>query len=167
MNEGFHMNHLSQVVLYAEDDDDDAFFVRRAFEQAGITHRLVVVEDGKTAIEYVSGNGSYADRAQHPLPCFVLLDLNMPGVSGIDVLKFIRTTPSVCTMPVVVLTSSNQDRDVHRAYLQGANGYLIKPRTLEEFTDMAKAIKHFWLTLNRVSAWKEVPQGAAGHSTEN
>jgi len=160
------MKGLNPIVLYAEDDDNDAFLVRRAFEQAGITHRLVVVEDGKSAIEYLSGTGTYADRAQHPLPGFVLLDLNMPGLSGIEVLKWIRTTPNVCTLPVVVLTSSNQDRDVHRAYVQGANGYLVKPGTLEEFATLARAIKDYWLTQNRASSWVEgFPSSAAGESS--
>jgi CheY-like chemotaxis protein len=143
------MNSQSQVVLYAEDDENDAFFLQHAFEHAGIAQRLAVVEDGKTAIEYLEGKGDYADRVQHPMPCLILLDLNMPGLSGIEVLKWIRTTPRVCTLPVVVLTSSNQDTDIHRAYVQGANGYLVKPNKLNEFENLAKAIKDYWLILNR------------------
>jgi CheY-like chemotaxis protein len=147
---------MSQVILYVEDDDNDAFFVKRAFEQAGISQRLVIVEDGKAAIAYIGGTGAYTDRKQHPPPCLVLLDLKMSGISGIEVLKWIRTTPSFCALPVVVLTSSNHEGDVHRAYMQGANGYLVKPRKLEEFVTMARAIKDYWLTQNRASGWVQV-----------
>lgn len=71
----FEMNTMSDIILYAEDDDDDAFLLRRAFEQAGVTNRLVIVEDGKAAIEYISGNGVYADRSKYPLPCLTAKSL--------------------------------------------------------------------------------------------
>jgi CheY-like chemotaxis protein len=162
------VNALNHIILYVDDDDNDAFFLQRAFEQAGINHRLVVVEDGKAAIEYLAGNGAYTDRAKHPLPCLVLLDLNMPGVSGIEVLKWIRTTPSTCALPVIVLTSSNQDSDVHRAYVQGANGYLVKPSKIEEMIPMARALKDYWLLQNRTSPsmdMSRVPAVADSEST--
>ncbi len=142
----------NQIILYAEDDENDAFFLQRAFQQAEIQQRLVIVEDGKAVLEYLEGKGRYQDRTEYPLPGLVFLDLNMPGLSGIEVLKWIRSTPSVCTVPVVVLSSSNQDRDIHRAYAQGANGYLVKPGKLEEFAVMAKSIKDYWLTQNRASS---------------
>ena len=138
-----------EVILYAEDDDSDAFLFQRAFKQAGISHRLVVVSSGKAAIEYLSGQGQYVDREQHPLPSLVLLDLKMPGVSGLEVLKWIRATPSVCTLVVIMLTSSNQDADIHRAYLQGVNSYLVKPSSMEGIVTMAKAVKEYWLVQNR------------------
>jgi two-component system response regulator len=81
----------------------------------------------------------------------MLLDLNMPGISGLDVLKWIRTTPSVSTLPVLVLTSSNRKGDVDRAYLQGANGYLVKPNNVDEMVAMARAINDYWLIQNRKS----------------
>lgn len=140
------------VILYAEDEETDAFFVRRAFSQAGISQRLVVVPNGREAIDYLSGKDGYADRTRHPLPCLVLLDLNMPGLSGLDVLQWIRTTPSICTLIVIVLTSSNQDADVFRAYQQGANGYLVKPADIDSILKMARAIKDYWFTHNRASA---------------
>ena len=150
------MIQSNHVILYAEDDESDAFLFQHAFEEAGISHRLVVVPNGKVAIEYLSGDGAYADRVQYPLPNLVLLDLNMPGISGLEVLKWIRTTPSISTLLAVMLTSSNQDADIHRAYVQGANGYLVKPGNIEAIVTMAKAIKDYWLVQNRVSGWVEV-----------
>lgn len=142
----------NDVILYAEDEETDAFFVQRAFNKTGITQRLVVVPSGQHAIDYLAGKGDYADRTRHPLPSLVLLDLNMPGVSGLDVLKWIRATPSVCTLITLVLTSSNQDIDVHRAYQQGANGYLVKPGDVDSILPIARAIKDYWLTQNRATA---------------
>jgi CheY-like chemotaxis protein len=145
------VNAPDDVILQIEDDENDALLLAKAFTQAGVAQPLVAVRDSQAAMDYLTGEGAYADRAQHPLPCLVLLDLNMPGSSGIDVLKWIRRTPSVSTLPVVVLTSSNQDGDIHRAYLQGANGYLVKPDRLEEIIAMARAIKDYWLVQNRGS----------------
>src|SRR4051812_10546785 len=96
-----------QPILYAEDEEDDVLFVQRAFKDAKILNPLVVVPDGLSAIDYLGGAGRYANRAEHPLPCLALLDFNMPQTSGLDVLKWIRTQPSVCTLPVIMLTSSS------------------------------------------------------------
>ena len=139
----------SQIILYAEDDENDAFLVQRAFNQAQIPNPLVIVPDGNAAIQYLAGTGKYADREKNPLPCLVLLDLKMVGKSGLDVLKWIRTQPSVSTLPVLMLTSSNLDADVHRSYLMGANGYLVKPNAPDAMIVMAKGIKDYWLMLNR------------------
>ncbi len=136
-------------VLYAEDDENDAFLMQRAFRQLAIPNPLEIVADGKLAVEYLRGTGAYADRQQHPMPCLVLLDLNMPGKSGLEVLKWLRAQPAISTLPVVVLTSSNQQTDIHRAYIQGANGYLIKPGKPNELLAMVKGINDYWLTQNR------------------
>ncbi len=143
---------VEKLVLYAEDDENDVFFMERAFQQAGIEHRLQAVADGKSAIEYLSGTGAYQSREKHPLPCLILLDLSMPGISGHEVLKWVRSQPATCTVPVIVLTSSNQESDIHRAYILGANGYLIKPGKPEELLTMVKGIKDYWLTQNRLSS---------------
>jgi len=142
----------AKPVLYAEDDENDVFLMERAFKQAGIVNPLHIATDGKLAIDYLSGSGLYANREQYPIPCLALLDLKMPGKSGFDVLKWLRTQPAISTLPVIVLTSSNQDSDIHRAYLIGANGYLIKPGRPDELAVMVKGIKDYWLTQNRVPA---------------
>jgi CheY-like chemotaxis protein len=126
------------AILYAEDDENDAFLIQRAFKQAEIPNRLVIVSDGNAAVQYLSGQGKYASREEYSLPGLVLLDLNMPGKSGLEVLKWIRSQPGISTLPVLVLTSSNQESDIHRAYLQGANGYLVKPNQPDEMLVMAR-----------------------------
>jgi CheY-like chemotaxis protein len=136
-------------ILYAEDEDNDAFFLKRAFQQAGIPHPLVVVPNGQEAIDYCGGNGRYQSRTEHPLPCLVLLDLNMPKKSGLEVLQWIREELLVRTLPVIILTSSLQDADIHRAYNAGANAYLGKPSRPDDLVHLAMAIKDFWINHNR------------------
>jgi CheY-like chemotaxis protein len=136
-------------ILYAEDDENDALLAALAFERAEIRNPLAIVPGGQQAIAYLEGTGQYADRAQHPLPCLVLLDVKMPGRSGLEVLKWVRSQPGLCTLPVLMLTSSNQEGDIQRAYMLGANGYLEKPSKPDEMFVIAKAIKGYWLMLNR------------------
>jgi CheY-like chemotaxis protein len=138
-----------QPILYAEDEENDAYFLRRAFAKAGIEHPLVVAADGQEAIDYCAGLGSYADRAEHPSPCLVLLDLNMPRKSGLEVLQSIRADPATATLPAIIFTSSLQLDDIHRAYRNGANAYLVKPSKTDDLITMMKSIKDFWLTHNR------------------
>lgn len=140
---------IKAPILYAEDEDDDVFFVQKAFCQAAVDIPLVVVPDGQRAIDYLSGEGAFSDRAANPLPQLVLLDINMPGKTGLEVLKWIRSHPSVCALPVIMLTSSNHEADVYRAYQQGANGFLQKPTQPGKLLDMVKAIKEFWLNQNK------------------
>jgi CheY-like chemotaxis protein len=135
-------------VLYAEDDENDSFLLNRAFKQAEIINPLVIVSDGNAVIEYLTGNGSYAQREAHPFPCLVLLDLKMPGKSGLEVLDWIQKQPAISTLPILMLTSSSQEKDVRKAYLLGANGYLLKPSTPDGMESLARAIKDFWLSKN-------------------
>jgi CheY-like chemotaxis protein len=136
-------------VLYVEDEEDDVFFMQMAFKSAGLPNPLSIVSDGREAIDYLSGAGKYMDRDRHPLPCLVLLDLKLPKKSGFDVLRWIRSHGLLSTMLVIVLTSSNHDRDIHTAYSLGGNAFLVKPATPEELAAMVKSIGSFWLTLNR------------------
>jgi CheY-like chemotaxis protein len=142
----------AKPVLYVEDDQNDAYFLQRAFRQTGVANSLIVVPNGQEAIDYVSGSGQYADRNEHPLPCLALLDLHLPKKSGIEVLTWFRNQATNRTLPIIILTSSAQDGDIERAYLCGANAYLVKPSQPEELSVMVKAIKDFWLVHNRSCA---------------
>lgn len=133
------------VILYADDEPDDVFFMRRAFEQAGVDQPLQIVHDGEEAIAYLSGQGGYAERSRYPLPALVLLDLNMPRSSGFDVLNWIRTTPAFADLPVLVMSSSRQESDIKCASLLGASGYLVKPGKPDELVDIVTALKDHWL----------------------
>ncbi len=143
---------IDQPIFYAEDDENDAFLLRHAFKLAGITNPLVVVQDGNAAVEYFQARNAVTNGRSAGLPLIALLDLKMPGKSGLDVLKWIRATPSLCTLPVVILTSSSNDSDMQRAYQQGANSYLVKPSNPEELLKMARSIKDYWLSTNRLPA---------------
>jgi CheY-like chemotaxis protein len=138
-----------QPILLADDDEAGAFLTLRAFQKAGVKNPIAVVRDGDAAIHYLAGTGPYADRGAHPLPCLLLLDQKLPGRSGLEVLEWVRTKSAVCTLPVLLLSASTFDGDVQAAYLLGANGYLVKPGEFEALLAMAKAVKDYWLTVNR------------------
>src|SRR5436190_10983497 len=118
-------------VLYVEDDESDAFLLQRAFKHADIPHPLIICTDGNAAIELLDRRAD-GNNSEHPLPCLVLLDLNMPGKSGFEVLKWVRTQSPCSNIPVLMLTSSHQERDIDRAYSEHANGFLVKPNKPEE-----------------------------------
>jgi DNA-binding response OmpR family regulator len=151
-----------QTVLLVEDDENDVFFMQRAFREAGIITPVSVACDGREAIDYMSGNGKFADRQNWPLPCLVLLDLKLPYVLGLDVLKWIRSHAEFKTVVVIVLTSSKQDADIEKAYSLGANSYLVKPPDVHELVAMVKKIKEYWIEMNQVGA--PCVEFARGHS---
>jgi CheY-like chemotaxis protein len=137
------------IILYAEDDENDVFLMQRAFKQAGVPNPLLILPDGNRTVDYLLGKRQYSDRTAYPLPHLILMDLKLPGISGLDILKLIRTTPSTSTTPVVILTSSNEDQDIDRTYLQGANAYLVKPSSPERLLFMVQAIRDFWILQNQ------------------
>lgn len=134
-------------ILQVEDDPNDVFFLQHAMKKAGVLNPIQVVSDGQQAIDYLCGSGAYGDREQYPFPCLVLLDLKLPYVMGLDVLKWIREDPRR-TLPVVMLTASAEDADIASAYKLGANGFLTKPSEATRLEGIAKAVKDFWLTHN-------------------
>ena len=148
-------------ILQVEDDSNDIFLLRHAMRKAGAEHALHVVSDGQEAIDYLRGAGKYANRREFPLPCLVLLDLNLPCMSGLEVLRWIRQESSL-SLVVLVLSTSADEEEVAAAYRLGANGYLVKPSQASKLTEMARSIKDFWLTHN--TAPKETHAALAGHS---
>jgi CheY-like chemotaxis protein len=139
---------MNKLVLLVEDNEDDIFIMQNAFKKAGIVNPMFVAEDGRSALDYLEGLGKFADRAQFPFPGLVLLDLNLPRVHGLDVLKFIRANPSLRPTLVVVLTSSDQEIDIEKAYSLGANSYLTKPGSPQNLEAMVRCLAEYWLEWN-------------------
>ena len=138
-----------QFILLAEDDPNDTLLIRRAFQKAGLGDCLKNVADGEQAIDYLRGVGQYADRAKYPLPFLLLLDLKMPGTNGFQVLQWLRSQTDLKRLLVVVLTSSNLQADVDRAYDMGANSYLVKPVEFAEMVNMIQRFEAYWTEINR------------------
>jgi CheY-like chemotaxis protein len=141
------------VILHVEDDANDVELVQMAFRKAKSECRIIVVNDGDDAISYLKGEGAYADRAVHPLPAVILLDVKLPRRSGLEVLEWVRSTtdPRLRRVPVLMLTSSNQPMDIARAYDLGANSFLVKPADLAVLTELMKTIANYWLGFNVAS----------------
>lgn len=138
-------------VLLVEDNPDEADLIAHAFRKAQVPHRLEVVSDGEHAIEHLASRHA-GEHGEQPLPVMVLLDLKLPRKSGFEVLEWIRAHPSLRHLPVVVLTSSDQDEDKRRAYAMCANSYLVKPARLDALIAMVRAVNHYWTDLNQVPA---------------
>lgn len=130
----------SRTVLYAEDDADDAFFMRRAFVKMDAAVALQIVPHGQAAIDYLLGAGDYADRDRHPLPMLLLLDVKMPERSGLEVLSWVRAQAEFAALPVVMFTSSAQETDIDRSRQLGANAYLVKPSNATGLHVLMKAV---------------------------
>ena len=144
-------------VLVVEDDPDDVLFIRRAFGKAALGNPLRVVADGEEAVAYLSGTGTYADRAACPSPTLILLDLKLPRLSGLEFLQWLRgQPPDLRRIPVVVLTSSRESGDVDRAYELGASTYLAKPVSFDGLLDLVRQLGAYWMTL------AELPGQASG-----
>lgn len=139
-----------RTVLCAEDDDNYALLLRNAFKQAGLNHNLFHVSNGAKAIEYLKGEGKFADRSTYPIPCVVLADLKMPVINGFELLAWIRQQSPYPHIPVVVLTLSEEYRDIHKAYAIGANSFLVKPPNVEDLKEIVKMLDSYWLKLNRL-----------------
>ncbi|HEY5913449.1 MAG TPA: response regulator [Verrucomicrobiae bacterium] len=133
-------------VLYVEDEESDRLLMQRAFMSAGMGETLRMVEDGQAAVDYLSGTGKYAERTQYPLPALVLLDLNLPELSGFEVLKWTRSLPHLQGLPIVVFSSSSLPEDRAKSMALGANDYLEKPRSGLMFRTVARELKERWLS---------------------
>ncbi|CAN5167387.1 response regulator [soil metagenome] len=139
---------MNKTILLVEDDASDEKLTLLAFRDCGVANDIVVARDGALALEYLFGTGAYAGRDPGVLPTVVLLDLNLPKIGGLDVLRRIRADARTKLLPVVVLTSSREDEDLIRTYALGANAYVRKPVEFSEFARAAKTIGLFWLLLN-------------------
>lgn len=140
------MTNLKRVLL-AEDSPMDVELSLAAFEQIRLANQVDVVRDGAEAMDYLLRRGVYQNRNSGP-PAVVLLDLKMPKVDGLDVLRQMRDNPELCKIPVVMLTSSREEKDVIRSYELGINAYVVKPIDFSQFAQAVKQIGAFWAVLN-------------------
>jgi two-component system response regulator len=136
------------TVLLVEDNDDDIQLTKRAFNKHHIANELHVMTDGQQAVDFLFAAGQYAQRDPEDLPHVVLLDLKLPRLDGLEVLRRIRENPRTRYLPVVVLTSSNEERDLVESYRLGANSYVRKPVDFEQFALAAQQLGLYWMVLN-------------------
>ncbi len=143
----------AKTILLVEDNEQDELLVLRALGKIHLANRVDVVRDGQQAIDYLHAEGEFAGRAGEPPPAVVLLDLNLPRLSGLEVLDRLRADPRTRLLPVVILTSSDEDRDRLRSYEGGANSFVRKPLDFNEFAETVARLGFYWLATN------EPPQG--------
>ena len=138
----------SKTLLLVEDNPDDEALTLRALSKHKLANQVVVARNGQEALDYLFGEGQYGDRDTAKPPQVILLDLKLPKVDGLQVLERLRADPRTRYVPVVVLTSSDEERDMVRSYDLGANGYVRKPVDFEQFVEAARQLALFWLVLN-------------------
>ena len=134
-------------ILLVEDNPDDVILTKRALKKNNIANALVVVSDGQEALDFLFGNGD-GTSALAPVPCLILLDLKLPKVSGLEVLQRLRESQRTRLIPVVVLTTSSEERDLIESYSLGANSYVRKPVDFNDFVDAVQQLGMYWLLLN-------------------
>jgi CheY-like chemotaxis protein len=135
-------------ILLVEDNEDHAELVIRGMRDQQVANTIHHVPDGEKALDYLFNRGPYRDIAEHPRPNLVLLDLRLPRVDGIDVLKTIKSTPEFIRIPVVVLTSSEAESDIAQSYDYHANSYIVKPLDFKSFTRLMKDLGSYWMSWN-------------------
>ncbi len=145
------------LFLVVEDNKDDVLLLRRAFQKAKVLNPVHIATGGEEAIAYLSGTGKYANRVEFPLPSLVLLDIKMPRIDGFEVLRWIRTQSGLSSLRVVMLTSSNEMRDVNTAYQLGANSFLIKPVDFERLVEISQALAGYWLWMDKAPEVSRLP----------
>ena len=135
-------------ILLVEDNPDDEELTLRAFRKNNILNEIAVARDGEEALRMLVGTETSPDRSMKQLPAVILLDLKLPKVDGLQVLKIIRSNPSTALIPVIVLTSSKEDKDVLKSYALGCNSYVRKPVDFSQFLDATRQLGLYWLVLN-------------------
>jgi two-component system, response regulator len=142
-------DQYSVEILLVEDNPDDVELTLHALKKPKLVNRILVVRDGAEALDYLYGEGEFAGRNLQDVPLLILLDLKLPKVSGIEVLRRLRGEPRTHTIPVVVLTASREERDIAEAYNLGINSYIVKPVDFDQFSKVAEQLGYYWLLLNQ------------------
>lgn len=136
------------AILLVEDNPSDIGLTKRALEKNAITNQLVIAEDGQEALDYIFCTGAYSSRDINDAPMLVLLDLKLPRVDGLEVLRQIRADPRTRRLPVVILTSSTEEQDIAAGYDRGTNSYIRKPVDFHQFADVIRQVGLYWLVIN-------------------
>jgi CheY-like chemotaxis protein len=142
-------------IVLVEDNPNDRELALRALKKNKIANNIVVLEDGEQAIDYLYGRGEFGDRDTNVNPRLVLLDLKLPKMDGLDVLKVIKSDPNKKMIPVVMLTSSKEESDVVESYRLGVNSYIVKPVDFDNFVEAIRNIGFYWLLMNESPSKKE------------
>ena len=148
---------MNKIILLVEDNRSDEKLTALAFKKCGVSNEFVVVRDGAAALDYLFGTGPYAGRDTQVLPTVVLLDLNLPKIGGLEVLRRLRADERTKLLPVVILTASREEEDIIRGYSLGANSFVRKPVEFAAFVEAARTLGLFWLLLNQGAP---APRGA-------
>lgn len=143
-----HSINTPGILLLVEDNADDEELTLMAFEQGGITNPVVVARDGVEALDYLFATGIYRDRPPENLPILILLDLQLPRINGLEVLQRIKQTPRTQKIPVVILTTSNEQKDLVESYSLGCNSYIQKPVDYDRFLNVIQQLGMYWLVIN-------------------
>lgn len=137
-------------ILLIEDNPDDVELTLRTFQESRIANRIHVARDGAEALEFIFGTGAWTGRSLLNGPRLILLDLKLPKVDGFEVLRQLKTDPRVKILPVVIMTSSQEERDLVESYHLGVNSYIVKPLNFEQFARVVRELGHYWMVLNKI-----------------
>jgi len=143
------MNGEPLTILLVEDNPDHAELIMRNMEDFQVANSIFHVEDGEAALDFLYGRGVYTDRITYPLPNLMLLDLRLPKIDGLEVLKVVKTDEALRPLPVVILTTSDAERDMAMAYEYHANSYVTKPVNFEDFSKLLRDLGFYWLAWNK------------------
>jgi len=143
------MDYEPLDILLVEDEPAHAELTRRAIRKAGNANRVFTVSDGEEALDYLYHRGKYEDNVKYPLPGLILLDIKLPGIDGIEILKTIKEDALLKRIPVIMLTTSEREEDIARSYNHYANSYLTKPVGFKEFEEKIMQIEFYWMILNK------------------
>jgi len=151
----------SQTILMADDDEDDRVLVKSAFEESRLNGDIQFVRDGQELLDYLRRRGQYASLIDAPLPHLILLDLNMPRKDGREALKEIKADPVLRVIPIVVLTTSRTEEDVHRSYDLGVNSFIVKPVSFDVLVEVVKTLQKYWFEV------VQLPKARVRHLTDS
>ncbi len=142
-------NFIETEILIVEDNDNDAEMALRAFKKNNLTNNIYVVGDGEEALNFIYAKGKFKERINSANPKIILLDLKLPKISGLEVLRKIKSDPDKKAIPVIILTSSKEESDMIKSYQLGVNSYIVKPVDFDKFVDALRDLGFYWLLLNQ------------------